>query len=176
MWNNKKNNQNMDLIMARSADGFFAINDNDSMKWTGIKDKEFFKLFTMLGNTTLLTGGNTAALMPELPYRNLKVVTRNKSFTPGFVPMEGYLLPLINFDDLKNEEYKNCKVIGGPNFAKSVIDKGYIEYAYISVIPIELKEGLGLELTEFLNKFQYTLINFNGLEIRKYKLKGEKND
>ena len=29
MLNNKKHEINMDLIMARSADGFFALNDND---------------------------------------------------------------------------------------------------------------------------------------------------
>ena len=59
-------------------------------------------------------------------------------------------------------------------FAGSVIDQGYIKYAYISVIPIELGSGIGVGLNSYLKDFQYTLIDFGGLEIRKYKLKGEK--
>ena len=174
MLNNKKHEINMDLIMARSVDGFFAVNDNDSMKWTGAKDKEFFRLFTMLGNTTLLCGGPTAFTMPSLPYRNLEVVTRSKSNNLSFMPKNGELLKLINFNQLKEKKYQNAKVIGGPMFARSVIDQGYIKYAYISIIPIELGSGIGVGLNSYLKDFQYTLINFGGLEIRKYKLKGEK--
>ena len=164
----------MDLIMARSADGFFALNDNDSMNWTGAKDKEFFKLFTMLGNTTLLCGSPTAFNMPSLPYRNLEVVTRNKSNNLSFMPKNGELLKLINFDKLKEKKYQNAKVIGGPMFAASVIDQGYIKYAYISIIPVELGIGIGAGLNSYLKDFQYTSIKFGDLEIRKYKLKGEK--
>ena len=140
---------NMDLIMAQSQDGYFAKDENDDMKWTGKQDKEIFQL------------------------KNRKIwVVRSKN--AGWLVNNGQLINEITFGQINNKMFNNAKVIGGPTLAKAVIDAGYINYAYISVIPKKLNKGLGKELTEILNKFQYTSIKIGELEIRKYKLKGEK--
>lgn len=161
----------MDLIMAQSQDGYFAKDENDNMKWTGKQDKEVFKLITSIGNTNLLCGLNTAYNMPELKNRKVWAV---RSKNAGWLVNDGHLINEITFGQINNKMFNNAKVIGGPTLAKAVIDAGYINYAYISVIPKKLNKGIGKELTEILNRFQYTSIKIGELEVRKYKLKGEK--
>jgi dihydrofolate reductase len=160
--------KSMSLIMAQSSDGYFAAGENDDMKWTGKKDKLAFKLLTNEGNTNLLCGLNTALNMPELEGRSLWAVRSGNQ--AGWISRNGFIINEITYASISHRTFYGAKVIGGPKLAKSVIKDGYIKYAYISVIPTELKQGLGKELTEYLNKFSYTSINFDGLEIKKYKL------
>lgn len=170
-WNKKPF---MDLVMAQSIDGYFATGPNDDMTWTGKKDKQFFKLITSIGNTNLLSGLTTAESMPPLEYRRLWAV---RSQQAGWIVNNGVLINEIKYSQIIHQKkgiFNGAKVIGGPKLAKSVIEDGYINYAYISIIKKKLNKGIGQELTELLNKFQYGSFYFDGLEIRKYRLKGEK--
>lgn len=162
----------MSLIMAQSVDGYFALNENDNMNWTGKKDKLAFKLLTNEGNTNLLCGLNTALNMPEL--KNRKIWAVRSGNQAGWIAKDGFLINEITYIQINDKTFKEAKVIGGPKFAESVIKDGYIKYAYISIINKKLKSGIGKNLSNYLTKFQYTSIDFDGLEIRKYKLKGEK--
>mgnify|MGYP003132917026 CR=1 FL=1 len=168
-WNKKPF---MNLVMAQSSDGYFATGLDDDMSWTGKKDKLAFKLLTSEGNTNLLCGLNTAYNMPELKNRRIWAVRSGDQ--AGWIAKDGFLINEITYKQINNKTFKGAKVIGGPKFAESVIKDGYIKYAYISIIDKKLKSGIGKNLSEYLTKFQYTSINFDGLEIRKYRLKGEK--
>lgn len=165
------NKPNLDLVMAQSSDGYFAKGKDDDMTWTGRKDKQAFKLLTSAGNTSILAGPNTALNMPELSNRTVYAVRSFKPFY-GYLVNKGTLTREISYSNITNKQFNGAKVIGGPKLAQSVLDDGYIRYAYISVIKKKLHKGIGLELTEALNKFSYISINFDGLEIRKYNIGG----
>lgn len=68
----------MKAIIAISSDGFVAKDKNDDMKWTGMLDKAFFKMYTLQGEA-LLAGTKTYKILPNLERRVVLPVSR-KSF------------------------------------------------------------------------------------------------
>ena len=158
--------------MAQSKYGYFALNKNDNMKWTGKKDKLAFKLLTNEGNTNLLCGLNTALNMPEL--KNRKIWAVRSGNQAGWIAKDGFLINEITYIQINDKTFKGAKVIGGPKCDEADIKYCYLKYDYISIINKKLKSGIGKNLSNYLTKFQYTSIDFDRLEIRKYKLKGEK--
>ncbi len=120
----------MKLLLASSADGYFAKGPDDDMKWTGSTDKAIFRLLTMSeGSDVLLAGSRTFDQMPPLPHRIMVRVSRKPK--PGGTTLEWAA-----------KKWPNAWLIGGPTVAEAALELGLITRAFICISPVELGSGI----------------------------------
>lgn len=166
-----KNKKQIDVIMAMSDDGYFAIDSKDDMRWTGGIDKTIFKVLSFYGNSTILCGPKTFETLP-LPLQGRRViVVRSGDKSNMYFGSAGAFAKEIAFDQIPDriKDLSGSSVVGGPKFALAAIEAGYIKQAYITVIPKRLKKGIGWELSDYLKSRSYSKLLFrNDIELRKY--------
>lgn len=136
----------MKIIMAVSQDGFVARGPADDMRWTGKMDKQLFRLLTSSGQGIVGVGSTTLALMPDLPGRRLKHITRSPS-------RDQYKSPRPRAEQMTLEgfqlRYPDEWLAGGITVARAALDKGLVSALFLTRIPgVFLGEGvpLGLDL------------------------------
>ena len=116
----------MNLLLARSADGYLARGPVDSMNWTPAEDKRLFRLLTGVSDQPLLVGGTTGRQLPPLPGREVVVVSR-----------QGLTL------EAAAARYPGAWLIGGPTVALAAVEAGLVSRAVICVAThVRLGEGL----------------------------------
>lgn len=121
----------MKLLMAVSADGFVARGPDDDMRWTGALDKAIFRLLTM--GEVVGAGRVTYGMMRDLKLkgRDLRLITSN--------PGAGFTLDSFA---------RNCPrswLIGGHTAALGALDLNLIDRVYLSVVGVELGQGVKLD-------------------------------
>lgn len=146
------------LLMAVSADGFVARDDKDDMKWTGLTDKNVFKLLTSVG-CVCAVGKKTFALMPELPER--RVIPISRSGEGGMTLDELY----------EFARKRDIWLLGGQTVALRAIHKGMVAEVYVSkVVTVQLSSGIRAGFLDTTKRY-YTHsmeFKFDDLLVTKY--------
>lgn len=105
----------MKLIMAMSADGYFAKDSDDDMSWTDHTDKLIFRLMTLSDGNVLLAGRTTYNLLPPLKGRVIRCLT-TKPRADGELTL-----------NQAREWFPNAWLIGGPIVAAAAVQQGYVD-------------------------------------------------
>lgn len=134
------------LILAVSADGYFARGPEDDMSWTSPADKRAFRLLTSVG-AVCGVGSRTWRQMPDLPGRRLVPISRSglvlsKASAAGKLsealfgdgPVRADLaipttqsLTLGRFAHL----HPNGWLLGGPTVAQEALDCCLVDQVYL---------------------------------------------
>jgi dihydrofolate reductase len=99
------------LVMAVSANGYLATGPNDDMSWTGLDDKQVFRLLTSVGGP-LLAGRLTAEKLPNLHHRSVIPVSKGQLHDLSVI-------------------YPDAWLIGGSTIAYSALRTGYVKSAWM---------------------------------------------
>lgn len=159
----------MKLIMACSADGFFAKGPDDDMTWTGTTDKRVFQLLTRTSGAVCLAGRKTFQTLPVLPHR--RVVPLSYRF-PHVNNVKGEASLAYTLHDAYRWFGHDCWLIGGVEVAKDAIQGNLVSEAVICRSRyIELGEGMGQELhAELRGRFNWSTMPFgSSLSIEIYR-------
>lgn len=117
------------LLMAVSSDGFLARGPDDDMRWTGHSDKKLFRLLTETSpDSIVLAGRKTAELLPVLPRRRVKVISRDH--TKGITLQEA------------SWAHGNSWLIGGPSVALEAVQANLVDTAVIVIAAANLGTGI----------------------------------
>lgn len=119
----------MRLLLACSADGFFAKGAQDDMTWTPPIDKAVFRLLTLSDAEPLVAGATTFSQMPSLKGRALYKLSRS-DLVSGLTLEGAYAL------------YPRAWLIGGPAVAEAALHAGMVSRAFIVRNGVRLAEGL----------------------------------
>jgi dihydrofolate reductase len=132
----------MRLILAVSADGYFASGPEDDMSWTTPSDKAVFRLLTGSGGACG-AGSRTFDQLPELPGRTVFRLTRSPD-APGAPPDHSATLEWFA------HRHPDGWLLGGPEIAQVAVEQNLVESAYLCRSPVPLGGGIRDRLTPWL--------------------------
>lgn len=127
------------LLLAVSSDGYLARGPDDDMRWTGHSDKKLFRLLTETSSdSVVLAGRTTAELLPPLPRRRIKVLSRD--YTKGITLQEA------------SWTHRSSWLIGGPIVALEAVEANLVETAVIITSAASL--GTGISFAPLFNALE----------------------
>ena len=148
----------MQILLAVSADGFFARGIDDDMSWTSTLDKKVFRLITSIGASEVIVGSTTAKLLPNLPGR--KVIRVSKKDRSGI----SLALACAN--------HPEATIIGGPTVAFKALLLGVVSRVIIHRVPCVLGDGISARpVLACLPAASFTLLLSPELTIEVYESK-----
>lgn len=136
------------LILAVSADGYFARGPSDDMRWTGATDKKVFKLLTSVG-AVCGVGSSTFRQMPRLKGRRLVPLSRRPDPVPNYrvdeldarpgsaVPDWAAMVTPMTLGRFAHA-YPEAWLLGGPTVAQEALEIGLVDQVYLCRSPTVL--------------------------------------
>lgn len=152
------------LIVAMSRDGYIAREGIQStMEWTSTEDKNWFTEKTKEIGCVIMGRKTWDTIGKVLPERTSIVLTHH----PEKYTSEEHLQfctgePKDILADLSAKGIRECAVIGGRDVYQQFLDAQLVDYAYVTIEPIDLKDGLPFsELLECPQLQKTTMIALN---------------
>ncbi|MFC2133093.1 dihydrofolate reductase family protein [Bacteroidota bacterium] len=154
------------LYIATSSDGFIAKKDHD-LDWLKIAEQEgedygYNDFYNSID--ALIMGRQTYEVVKgfgDWVYAGKPsfVLSRKK-----IEPIHSDIIitsksPENLISDLKSKGYQNIWLVGGGKLATSMINSGLVDDMIISIIPVELKEGIPLMAEDIKENIKYEMIS-----------------
>jgi dihydrofolate reductase len=129
------------IIVASTADGFIAKNEDHPAIWTSKEDKKHFVELTKQAGVIVM-GSKTFKTLPKpLKDRHNIIYSKTKIFEGAEVTNKD---PLSLIKDLENRGYNEVAICGGRGIYSMFLKSGVVDTIYLTIEPVIFGSGINI--------------------------------